>query len=366
MGHGAPLSAVGVRVRRPRPRARSGRARAAPRRSAASRAPVRFVNSLGLGDPPVFGTVGRRLECYPRPALQARRAGVVVARRWSPRSPPPAPSTSSTSRAATGSRSRTSRRCWRCTRASSTGSPTRSSRTRTTGPEVAALLEPHAARVSFDAPIATVADIAATPFGARIVNVKPSRIGRVRALLDVYEHCEHDGVRMYGGGMGELGVARGQIELLAALFHPDGPNDVAPSAYNLPDLPPGLPESPLTPPPGVTASAGRRRPVLRAPHRQLFSEMTKPPINTGVPVERRTRLELATLSAHVCSSPGATFRPTARSAVEATHADSGTCPAMKLSQSRAESLIGPQPRFRIRDWRRYQLHKTNTNRCTGI
>ncbi len=33
---------------------------------------------------------------------------------------------------------------------------------------------------------------------------------------------------MYGGGMGELGVGRGQIELLAALFHPDAPNDVAP------------------------------------------------------------------------------------------------------------------------------------------
>jgi hypothetical protein len=26
---------------------------------------------------------------------------------------------------------------------------------------------------------------------------------------------------MYGGGMGELGVGRGQIELLAALFHVD-------------------------------------------------------------------------------------------------------------------------------------------------
>jgi hypothetical protein len=119
-------------------------------------------------------------------------------------------------------------------------------------PDVAARLEPHAARVSFDAPIATAADIAAAPFGARIVNVKPSRIGGVRALLDIYEHCERNGVRMYGGGMGELGVARGQIELLAALFHPDGPNDVAPSAYNLTDLPPGLPESPLTPPTGIT------------------------------------------------------------------------------------------------------------------
>ena len=32
--------------------------------------------------------------------------------------------------------------------------------------------------------------------------------------------------------MGELGVGRGQIDLLAALFHADAPNDVAPSAYN--------------------------------------------------------------------------------------------------------------------------------------
>ena len=57
---------------------------------------------------------------------------------------------------------------------------------------------------------------------------------------------------MYGGGMGEVGIARGQIELLAALFHPDGPNDVAPSRYNDTELAAGLPESPLTPVAGVT------------------------------------------------------------------------------------------------------------------
>jgi hypothetical protein len=57
---------------------------------------------------------------------------------------------------------------------------------------------------------------------------------------------------MYGGGMGELGVGRGQIELLAALFHPDAPNDVAPSAYNQ-DEPAGeLPTSPLAPRPDAT------------------------------------------------------------------------------------------------------------------
>jgi L-alanine-DL-glutamate epimerase-like enolase superfamily enzyme len=115
-------------------------------------------------------------------------------------------------------------------------------------PDVAALIAPHAARVSFDAPIATARDVESAAFGARTVNVKPSRIGSLRALLDVYAHCERASIVMYGGGMGELGVARGQIELLASLFHPDAPNDVAPSAYNLPDLPAGLPESPLTPP----------------------------------------------------------------------------------------------------------------------
>src|SRR3954470_12044672 len=119
-------------------------------------------------------------------------------------------------------------------------------------PDVTALIAPHAARVSFDAPIATAGDIERAAFGARTVNVKPSRIGSLQALLDVYAHCESAGIAMYGGGMGEVGVARGQIELLASLFHPDAPNDVAPSPYNMPELPAGLPESPLRPATGVT------------------------------------------------------------------------------------------------------------------
>jgi hypothetical protein len=52
--------------------------------------------------------------------------------------------------------------------------------------------------------------------------------------------------------MGELGVGRGQIELLAALFHADGPNDVAPSAYNEDDPESALPASPLAPRPDAT------------------------------------------------------------------------------------------------------------------
>ncbi len=50
---------------------------------------------------------------------------------------------------------------------------------------------------------------------------------------------------MYGGGQFELGPGRGQIQYLASLFHPDGPNDVAPGGYNAPEPPAGLPDSPL-------------------------------------------------------------------------------------------------------------------------
>ncbi|MDA0162073.1 hypothetical protein OM076_17505 [Solirubrobacter ginsenosidimutans] len=107
-------------------------------------------------------------------------------------------------------------------------------------PEVEALLDPVRDRLSLDAPIHRAADIS-TP----TINVKPSRIGGLQPLFEIYEHCAAHDVVMYGGGMGELGVGRGQIELLAALFHPDSPNDVAPSAFNEPEIPDGLPASPL-------------------------------------------------------------------------------------------------------------------------
>jgi hypothetical protein len=106
---------------------------------------------------------------------------------------------------------------------------------------VEALLAPVRDRISLDAPIRAPSDVGPT----RTVNIKPSRIGGVRPLFALYEWCDANGVAMYGGGMGELGVGRGQIELLASLFHPDGPNDVAPSAFNAPEPPAGLPSSPL-------------------------------------------------------------------------------------------------------------------------
>jgi hypothetical protein len=119
-------------------------------------------------------------------------------------------------------------------------------------PEIARRLGDHLDRVSYDAPIRTADDIGATPLAARAVNVKPSRIGSLRDLFEVYARCACDGRLMYGGGMGELGVGRGQIELLASLFHADAPNDVAPSAYNEDDPVGDLRSSPLTPRPAAT------------------------------------------------------------------------------------------------------------------
>ena len=119
-------------------------------------------------------------------------------------------------------------------------------------PEITRRLADHVDRISYDAPIHDAEDIGATPLPARIVNVKPSRIGSLRGLFEVYARCARERRPMYGGGMGELGVGRGQIELLAALFHADAPNDVAPSAYNEDDPLGVLPPSPLPPRPDAT------------------------------------------------------------------------------------------------------------------
>jgi hypothetical protein len=114
------------------------------------------------------------------------------------------------------------------------------------------VLAPHRERITWDAPIHSVADVEALPFPPRTLNCKPSRFGFLRELLDFYDHCDERGIGLYGGGMFELGPGRGQIQYLASLFHPDAPNDVAPGAYNDPEPRPGLPASPLEPAPAPT------------------------------------------------------------------------------------------------------------------
>jgi len=112
-------------------------------------------------------------------------------------------------------------------------------------------LEPHRERVTWDAPIHSVVDVEQLPFPPRVLNSKPSRFGRLQELLAFYDFCDRHGIALYGGGMFELGPGRGQIQYLASLFHPDGPNDVAPGAYNEPEPRAGLPASPLEPAPSA-------------------------------------------------------------------------------------------------------------------
>jgi hypothetical protein len=100
-------------------------------------------------------------------------------------------------------------------------------------------------RLSFDAPIHSVADLRALPLTPGWANIKPSRFGTLERLLEYIEHCDAHGIRMYGGGQFELGVGRHHIQALASLFYAEGPNDVAPSDYNLGDPRAGLPQSPL-------------------------------------------------------------------------------------------------------------------------
>jgi hypothetical protein len=102
-------------------------------------------------------------------------------------------------------------------------------------------------RLSFDAPIHSLADVDALPVRVRWLNIKPSRFGTVERLLECIDACERRGVRMYGGGQFELGVGRRQIQTLASVFYPDTPNDVAPGIYNAGGPRPGLPKSPLPP-----------------------------------------------------------------------------------------------------------------------
>ncbi|MFL5939750.1 MAG: hypothetical protein ACJ75Q_05520 [Gaiellaceae bacterium] len=209
--------------------------------------PVAFVISPGLGDPPTSRVVRRWLELEPSHRFKLDPAGdwsdeliaelaatnaVVTAdykAYYRPEDgPPPDPE---------------------LYRRIAEGFPRAYLEDPALTDETDAVLAPHRDRVTWDAPIHSVADVEALPFQPRVLNSKPSRFGRLEELLAFYEHCAANGIVLYGGGMFELGPGRGQVQYLASLFHPDGPNDVAPRQYNAPEPRPGLPPSPLRPAP---------------------------------------------------------------------------------------------------------------------
>ncbi|KYH25664.1 hypothetical protein HAPAU_23390 [Halalkalicoccus paucihalophilus] len=110
------------------------------------------------------------------------------------------------------------------------------------------VLTGHEERVSWDATIHGLESLEELPWEPEWLNVKPSRFGSVESLFETVDHCTEHGITTYGGGQFELDVGRGQIQALASLFYPDSANDVAPGVYNDPEIPEGLPTSPLSPP----------------------------------------------------------------------------------------------------------------------
>ena len=74
-------------------------------------------------------------------------------------------------------------------------------------------------RLSFDAPVHSLADSNGLPVAPQWLNIKPSRFGTLRELLATIEAAEERGIQMYGGGQYELGPGRLQIQRLASVFY---------------------------------------------------------------------------------------------------------------------------------------------------
>lgn len=119
-------------------------------------------------------------------------------------------------------------------------------------PETAPLLADHGWRVSWDEPVHAIEDLENLPVKPGALNIKPSRFGSLAGLFEAYDFCAATGLVSYGGGMFELGPGRGQLQYLASLFHPDGPNDLAPPEYNMAQFDGTLPACPLPPEPHPT------------------------------------------------------------------------------------------------------------------
>jgi hypothetical protein len=213
--------------------------------------PLRFVNSLGLGDPPTFDPIRRRLEAHPgvRFKLDAVSA-------WTPELIDEVAATGAVEiidfKGQYGLEYGELPDLLAMYERVIAAFPDALLEDAHDLPEVASLLASEGHRISYDAPIHTVENLDTTPLPPVAVNIKPCRVGDLRSLIAVHAETQARGLVTYGGGMGELDVGRGQIQLLASLFHADGPNDTAPGGYNADTPAAELPDSPLTLTPAPT------------------------------------------------------------------------------------------------------------------
>jgi hypothetical protein len=213
--------------------------------------PVRFVNSLGLGDPPAFDPIRRRLEVHP-----GVRFKVDAVSAWTADLIDEVAATGAVEiidfKGQYGLEYGELPELLAMYERVIAAFPDALLEDAHDLPEVAELLAPEAHRISYDAPIHTVEDLDRTPLPPVAVNIKPCRVGDLRSLIAVHAETAARGLVTYGGGMGELDIGRGQIQLLASLFHADAPNDTAPSGYNADTPSADLPDSPLRVTPAPT------------------------------------------------------------------------------------------------------------------
>ena len=129
--------------------------------------------------------------------------------------------------------------------------------------ETRPVLEPHKDRLTWDAPIHSIADIEALPYPPRMVNVKPSRFGSVKALMDAYDYLAERGIGAYGGGQFELGPGRGHIQYLAVAVPPRHAERRGARRLQPPDPPAGPARTARSPEPATASVEAEASGCLR-------------------------------------------------------------------------------------------------------
>ena len=140
--------------------------------------PLRFVNSLGLGDPPTFDPIRRRLAHHP-----GLRFKLDVTPAWTPELMEAVAATGAVEivdfKGQYGLEMGDLPELLAMYERAVAAFPDALLEDAHDLPEVAKLLEDEAHRISYDAPIHTVEDLDSTPLKPRAVNIKPCRVGGV-------------------------------------------------------------------------------------------------------------------------------------------------------------------------------------------
>ena len=171
--------------------------------------------------------------------------------------------------------------------------------------ETRPILEPVSDRVTWDAPIHSVADIEARALAAADGQHQAVALRPAAATFRHLRLVRARGVRGYGGGQTELGVGRDHIQYLASLFHPDTPNDTAPAASTTLSCPRACPRARWSRASRRPASAGSSdRGVPAPPGGQTADEMARRVAGFLSEARRRSTWPCTTCACPAAGRPG--------------------------------------------------------------